>query len=117
MRNVQIVAQHKLESMLARSEGKLDFRLPPTEVLQMLRHRHWRIQGRQSRSVDQEVMVPRVFLVDTGRCDSHSLQPETDRKSGIDHFSIGRRDDIDFCALRRRATLDGSVRDKSDRQK
>ena len=62
VRNVQVVAQHQLQRVLAGRQGELGFGLSTAEVPHVVGHRQCRVEIGRFREIDEQVMVPAVGI-------------------------------------------------------
>src|SRR5208282_3116006 len=93
MREMEGVAQQKLEGVATCREGQGGLRLAPAEMQMVFVVRDRLVQGRKRR-VDQEMVVACVRLFDPGRRDAHLLKSEPNREGGRNVGAVHRRDDV-----------------------
>ena len=98
MRDVEIIAQHKLEGVAAGLQSERGFRLAFSKMKNLFRRFQRFVEVGQFVHVYEKVVVAGVFEFDSGGSDSHSLQTEFDGECFPDFLAVSRRDDVDFCA-------------------
>ena len=100
VRDVEIIAQHKLEGVVAGLQSERGFRLAFSKVKNLFRHFQRFVEVGQFVHVHEKVVMAGIFEFDSGGSDSHPLQPKFDGECFPDLLAVSRRDNVDFCAGR-----------------
>src|SRR5262245_9562460 len=107
VRDVQLIAQHELQRVLAGWELELGFGLTLAEVQavrvvgQGLAEIGWRID------IDQQVMMTGVLKSHSGGRNTHPLEAKAHSYRARDLGTVLRTDDVDLGTLRRRCAIGG----------
>jgi hypothetical protein len=116
VRDVILVAEDQLQGMLAGGEAHLRLGLSGAEMqmVEVIGDRF--VQGRRGR-IDDEVVVPGIFPVETGRRHAHVAQPEMDGRLGRQRCSVLDVDEIDRRTRSRRRRSAARLRVRSVTQR
>ena len=106
------VAEQQLKRVRTKRQSYRRFGLPRSEVKVVEIVRDGLVERWQGR-IDQNMMMTRVGLLNSGRCDAHVHQPEPHLHLGPHVRAAGGMYKIDLRAGRRRVTLPSARRRRS----